>query len=135
MRKGWLLALLVALALALCAHAAAEGVEIAVTQDKPSHEANEIATLTIDITNHTEMVLRNFRIQNLIPAGLEYVDSAEAQRVIDAIQPGASARHVIRLRKVVIPKTGDAAHPLLWGLLALACAAYLTRRARARRPV
>lgn len=128
--------LLSTLLLALClTNALAEELDISITTDKETYVGGEIVTMTIKITNNSEMIVRNLKIDNYIPTGLTYVNASDANKEIAEIQPGATAWHTIRVRKVIVdaPDTGDPTTPVLWTILLLVGASYLIFRKRQSR--
>lgn len=97
---------------------------IQVTTDKAAYQKDEIATLNVKVVNHTAQRVFNLQMENLLPAGLEYVYPSEASYTFPTLEPGATATHSLRVRmlQAVIPQTGDYAHPVLWTLTAgMAC--------------
>lgn len=105
--------------------ALASEVQISIRPDKATYRNGEIAYLSIDIQNNTDKVVSNLHIRNFISDGLAYVALSDAEKTIAAIQPGQQAHHVVRLRVVNIPKTGDGAFPTLWMLLIVAASCVL----------
>lgn len=128
--------LLSTLLLALClTNALAEELDISIATDKETYVGGEIVTMTIKITNTSEMIVRNLKIDNYIPTGLTYVNASDANKEIAEIQPGATVQHMIRVRKVIVdaPDTGDPTMPVLWIILLFVGASYLIFRKRQSR--
>lgn len=115
--------------------AAGEELDISITADKEAYTGDELVTLTVLVTNNTGGIVRRLRISNELPAGLAYVDDADANRFIDELQPGEKVQYWIRARKIMVeaPATGDASRPALWVALLLAAALYLVYQQRRTR--
>ena len=130
------LALIVTVCLicAVCGCALASEVAITIRSDRKAYRSGEIAYLSIDIQNNTNQTITNLYIQNFIPDGLIYVNPGDAQATVAELAPGQKAHHVVRLRAVNIPKTGDRAKLIAWSLLLVAALGVLVWQfGRARR--
>lgn len=87
-----------------------DGLVITIRADKDHYEDDEIAELTIRITNRANRLIKNVRIEHFLPNGLQYADKEEAS-LFDhlTIEPGETVEHVVRVRKMdTLPQTGDA---------------------------
>ena len=130
MRTKFSILFLVLILITCLSTALAEDLDISITTDKESYVGDEIVTMTIKVTNNSEMIVRNLKIDNYIPTGLTYVTASDANKEIAEIQPGATVQHTIRVRKVIVdaPDTGDPTMPVLWTILLFVGASYLISR-------
>lgn len=135
MRTKFSILFLVLILITCLSTALAEDLDISITTDKESYVGDEIVTMTIKVTNNSEMIVRNLKIDNYIPTGLTYVTASDANKEIAEIQPGATVQHMIRVRKVIVdaPDTGDPTMPVLWTILLFVGASYLISRKRQSR--
>lgn len=93
----------------------AEDVEITVVPDKTSYEANETIVLDIIIKNNTSMIMKNLRISNIVPEGMDYA-VASPSSIIQEVLPNETIHCAVRLSEsnMIVPSTGDSAKPMLW---------------------
>lgn len=92
-----------------------DGVRVTVMRDKVAYECGETARLTVITENLTDLPIRNVRIANLLPDGLQYAPQQEQTAYADElVRPHDSVTHVFLVRQVAtdIPLTGDGFHLL-----------------------
>lgn len=95
--------------------------EVLLTTDKAEYTSGETIVATLTVTNNYAVDIALIQMENLVPENCELAVASRAKQTVEDLASGETAELVTRFvtpAAVVLPQTGDAAHPMVWAMLA-----------------
>lgn len=100
--------------------------EVLLTPDKAEYAGGETIVATLTVTNNYAVDIALIQMENLVPENCELAVASKATATVENLESGETAELVTRFvtpAAAVLPHTGDAAHPMVWAMLAAAALA------------
>lgn len=100
--------------------------EVLLTTDKAEYTGGETIVATLTVTNNYAVDIALIQMENLVPENCELAVASKATATVENLESGETAELVTRFvtpAAVALPHTGDAAHPMVWAMLAAAALA------------